>query len=653
MPGHGVIVSARLYPGDIMPVETFIKYPAIFFAALLATFLLTPMWRRVAPALGFMDKPGGRKIHKNPIPVGGGIAIFIGFHIACAAVFLLPWKPFAGQIEIDWWFRFFPLSIGVVALGLFDDRFNVNPAVKLTGQTLLALAAYGLNIRLQNVLGVAMPEWVNLIGTVFWFLAIMNAFNLIDGIDGLAAGIALIAAVGIGISLIFRKSPGDVLLFIGFAGACLGFLRYNYYPASVFLGDTGSLFIGFTLAALTISTNSKGSAVAAIGMPLLAVGVPLFDTLLAVWRRTVRRLLHKIGVDGKRVNIDRGDADHLHHRLLRQGRKHDQVAWLLYGATVLLVVTGILTTIFNDRVIGILGLGFVITAYTVVRHLAWIELRDTGEAVLMGISRPIHRNLTLIFYIVFDIVILNLAWLATALLMDLQDGVLQSNLKTAWLKAVPVDVVIPFLVLLFSRSYSRTWSLARISEYIGAGAAVVIGGAAACAVSLLSRPAGDSAWQAVLHYVVLTGLAAPCVVGTRASVRVLQDLMQWVESGSSKTDLSGTRTLVWGSGYRTMLYLRQNTLQPERKTGVCVVGIISDDNALRGHAVHGIRVLGNAHDLPAVVKEKDVQALCLVEEVSEPQLAEIRLMLRGLPVRLVQWRIAEEELDVPGGQQNG
>lgn len=319
----------------------------------------------------------------------------------------------------------------------------------------------------------------------------------------------------------------------------------------------------------------------------------------------------------------------------------------------MLAATGILTTIFNDRILGILGLGFIVAAYTVVRHLAWIELRDTGEVVLLGISKPIRRNLTLIVYIVFDIVILNLAWLATVLLMDLQDGTLQLNLKAAWLRAVPVDVVIPFLVLLFSRSYSRTWSLARISEYIGAGAAVVTGGAAACAVSLLSRPAGGSVWQTVLHYVVLTGLAAPCIVGMRASLRVLQDLMQWVESGSSKTDLSGTRTLVWGTGYRTMLYLRQNTLQPERKSGIRVVGIISDDDALRGHSVHGVRVLGNAHDLPALVKDKNIQALYLVEDVSEPQLAEIRQQLRGLPVRLIQWRIAEEELDIPGGQQNG
>ncbi len=297
-----------------MPFETFIKYPVIFLSGFLATLLLTPLWQRWARSSGFVDQPGGRKIHATAIPVGGGIAIFIGFHVACAVVFLLPWKPFAGQISIDWWIRFIPLSIGVVLLGLIDDRYGMNPKIKLAGQTLLALGAYALNIRIQNVLGMNLPEWVDFCGTIFWFLAIMNAFNLIDGIDGLATGIALIAAVGIGVSLLFRHSPGDLLLLIGFAGACLGFLRYNYYPASVFLGDTGSLFLGFTLAALTISTNSKGPAVAAIGVPILALGIPLFDTILAIWRRSVRRLLKGRNSEGERVAIDQGDAEHLHHR---------------------------------------------------------------------------------------------------------------------------------------------------------------------------------------------------------------------------------------------------------------------------------------------------------------------------------------------------
>ena len=154
-----------------MNLETIIKYPVIFIVGLLVALLVTPLWRRVAPHVGLVDQPGERKIHKRPIPVGGGVAIFIGFHVACAAVFLLPWKPFAGQISIDWWFRFIPLSLGVVLLGLFDDRFGMKPWVKLVGQILLAMGAYYFNIRIQNVLGMNLPEWVDFCGTILWFLA--------------------------------------------------------------------------------------------------------------------------------------------------------------------------------------------------------------------------------------------------------------------------------------------------------------------------------------------------------------------------------------------------------------------------------------------------------------------------------------------------
>ena len=159
-------------------------------------------------------------------------------------------------------------------------------------------------------------------------------------VDGLAAGIASIAAVGIGLSLVFRGSPGDVLLFLGLAGACLGFLRYNFHPASVFLGDAGSMFLGFTLAALSISTNSKGPFMAGLGMPLLAVGVPLFDVVLAVWRRTMRRMLSRGAGQGSGPGLDEADADHLHHRLLRKGHGQGQVAGLLYVATAALVAVG-------------------------------------------------------------------------------------------------------------------------------------------------------------------------------------------------------------------------------------------------------------------------------------------------------------------------
>jgi UDP-GlcNAc:undecaprenyl-phosphate GlcNAc-1-phosphate transferase len=624
-----------------MTLEAILKYPAVFVMALGVALLVTPMWRRLAATIGFLDYPGERKLHRSPMPVGGGVAIAVGFHMACALVFLYPWQPFVGQVAMGWWLRFLPLSIGVLALGLVDDRFSIRPDVKLAGQIVLAFAAYASGIRLQNVLGMHMPEWLNLLGTIVWFLTMMNAFNLIDGIDGLASGIGMIAALGIGISLVFRQSPGDVLLFLALAGACLGFLRYNFYPAQVFLGDTGSLFIGFTLAALAISTRSKGPALAVIGMPLLAIGVPLFDTVLAIWRRTVRRFLGQRGVDGNEIQLQTADAEHLHHRLLMTGRHHDEVALMLYGSTALLSVVGVLVSIFHDRAIGILGLGFVITTYTVFRHLAWIELHDSGRVVLKGIRRPVHRNRTLIFYLLFDVVALNLAWLASTVLVDMQDGVRDVALKMMWLRSVPVDVVIPLLILILFRAYSRVWYLARVAEYAATGMAVLFGIAIACGLNLVSNAHDTSLWSTLLHHLLMAGMAIPAVVGVRAALRVVQDLMQSFQRCADDREGICERVVVWGAGYRTTLFAKQVAFSPEREQPLQIVAIFSADEAIIGHYVHGIRVSGGIQLLRRFVEEKRINTVYIVEAVSASQREAICRAVAGTNVRVMQWDIVE------------
>lgn len=627
-----------------MSLEAILKYPAVFLAGMLAALVLTPFWRRLAPRWGFMDRPGERKVHRQPVPRGGGLAVFVGFHVACAVVFLFPWKPFAGQLSIDWWFRFLPLSAGVVALGLLDDRFNLKPLTKLVVQLVLGAVAYGLGFRLQNLFGFSLPGWLDFAATTFWFVALMNAFNLIDGVDGLATGIALIAAGGIGLSLVFRGSPGDVLLFLGFGGACLGFLRYNFFPASVFLGDTGSLFLGFTLAALSISTNSKASFMAGIGVPLLAAGVPLFDTLLAVWRRSMRRILSRASGGEGGVGIERADADHLHHRLLRRGFGQGQVAGLLYAATLLLVLVGLLASAFHDRALGILVLAFLLAAYTVVRHLAGIELNASGQVVLQGLSRPVRRNRTLLFYIVGDLLILNLALLAGQALLDLQDGALNVSLKVAWLHSAPMDLFIPFVFLLLFRSYSRVWYLARVSEYAATGLAVALGYAVACGLHLLVARSRSEVLSLGLYYLLLAGLAAPAIVFSRAALRVVQDLMQWRTKGPRADGVVPVRALVCGAGYRTTLFLRQISFRAGDRAPVEVVGLVSEDVAITGHTVHGIRVVGTCRELPALIARYRIAVVYLVEAVSDADLAEMRWNLRGVGVRLIRWDVVETEI---------
>ncbi len=631
-------------------MEAFLKYPIVFISAALAAVLLTRKWGPWALRHGLVDQPGGRKIHANPVPYAGGVAVFVAFHVACAVVFLYPWAPFAGQLAIQWWFRFIPLSMAVVALGFIDDRWGLSPWLKLAGQTLISAAAYALGLRVQNVLGVDFPVVIDFIFTMGWFLLLMNSFNLIDGVDGLAAGIAAIASVGIGISLLFRSEPGDTLLFLGLAGACLGFLRYNFYPAKIFLGDTGSLFLGFSMAALAISTSSKGPTLAAIGVPLLAVGVPLFDTVLAIWRRSVRRVL--VSGDGgtHSLGFEQADKDHLHHRLLETGRNQSQVAFMLYAGTVGLAAIGILVSVFHDRAIGILALAFFLGAYTVIRHLAWIELRDSGEAVLKGISLPVRRNRTLLFYVASDLVILNAGLLLALIGLDaIQEAGSTVPLRQLWLRYVPFDIGLPFLFLILFRAYSRVWYLARISEYFSVGIAVVIGCAASYALQLVGTSNADTGYM-LMRVVVLAGVSAPLVIGVRASLRIVQDLMHWLSRHSEAEKMSARRTLLCGAGYQTTLFLRQLTTKQPSHGALQVIGMVNSDQATRGHYIHGYKIFGNFHELGGLIPQHRIEIIYIVEplEAVEEQLICDTARKFNIPVR--RWSVLEEELVVSASE---
>ena len=630
----------------MLPFEAFLKYPVVLFVGLAVSLLVTRTWGPLAPRFGFVDRPGQRKLQKNPIPTAGGIALFCGVHAACLVLLLFPWRPFAGQITFSWWWRFGLLSTGVVLLGIWDDRKVLSPIAKLAGQLMVAVAAFFLGVRFQNVLGVAMPAWVDFVLTIGWFVAWMNAFNLIDGIDGLAAGIALIAAVGLALSLHFRKSPGDVLLLLGFIGACAGFLRYNFYPARVFLGDTGSLFIGFTLAMLAITTNSKGTFVAAIGMPLLAAGIPLFDSLLAIWRRTIRGVLAQGENGGSILGIvKQGDAEHLHHRLLKGGLGQRQVALVLYAGTAGLALLGLAASLFHDRAIGILALGFMAGAYVIVRHLAWIELRETGEAVLEGVAKPVRRNMAMLFYVAFDLAVLALLLLLTESLLGLLMSTGVPGWRHLWIRYAPLDVVLPFIMLVFFRAYSRVWYLARVSEYLLTGLALVLGYAGAFAIRVVGGDASGLAFL-VVRYWLLVGLAVPVIVGIRALRRILLDAVHWA-LGAFRSHKPGAHVdaLICGAGWSTTLFLRYIAdRDDDHSHEIRFKGIVDPDTALRGHYVHGIRVLGDPRELPVLLKEYHAKVVYLVgtqDDALDAWVMETVGQADG--VQLVHWSIHVEE----------
>ena len=288
-------------------------YILILLAALVLVIGVTPLAQRVARRVGMVDKPSARKQHTVPTPLLGGAAIFIAVILA---LILLGDRFYVNQIV--------GIALGatlVSFLGLWDDRRGLSPWVKLAGQFLAATVLVITDVRIS-----VLPwEWVNIAATLLWVVFITNAMNLLDNMDGLSAGVAAIAAIFFLLFAAISKQYLVGALAAALVGACVGFLFYNLNPASIFMGDTGSLFLGFTLAAVGIKLRFPDSSAFVTWMvPVLVLALPLFDTSLVIISR-LRRHLNPLTTPGK---------DHLSHRLARltgSPREAVLICYLLAG----------------------------------------------------------------------------------------------------------------------------------------------------------------------------------------------------------------------------------------------------------------------------------------------------------------------------------
>lgn len=331
-------------------------YLVTLLVAWLATDLLIPLVTRLAYKLGRVDVPDARKVHTVPIPRLGGIAIFLGFGVAVLAVewlFTGVLFPRSGP--------FLGLFIGatmIFFLGIADDLKPLPAKFKLLVQIAAAAVAVYFGVRIDFLShpggGLILLAPAVAYGlTIFWLVGITNTINLIDGLDGLAGGVSLIAASTTALIAWQTHQPTIALLALALMGATIGFLRYNWNPARIFMGDSGSLFLGFTLAALSVVGLLKLLATAALLVPVLILGVPIFDTAFAIARRAWNR-----------VPIFSPDRGHLHHRLLGLGLSQRRTVIIIYGICLLLggsalALTGIREgTIVLATAVGMLAWGF-------------------------------------------------------------------------------------------------------------------------------------------------------------------------------------------------------------------------------------------------------------------------------------------------------
>jgi len=311
-----------------------------FLIALIAALTLTPVARWVALRVGAIDHAlSSRKVHGRPIPRLGGLAIVAAFYLALAALALVDDATLALFVADRTQGAALLLGGLVIAgLGLHDDLHGATAGSKLLVEFAVAGLLYAAGYRI-DVVAVPFLEPIALgrLGlpvTLLWIAGVINAINLIDGLDGLAAGVSLVAAAATGLLAVVGGNSLVVILAAALGGAALGFLRYNFNPASIFMGDTGSLFLGFVLAATSLRTHHDASTAVGLLASALVLGLPIADTVLAIGRRALRG-----------APLFRADREHLHHRLLASGLGHRGAVLVLYGASLLLSAAAVLLTL--------------------------------------------------------------------------------------------------------------------------------------------------------------------------------------------------------------------------------------------------------------------------------------------------------------------
>lgn len=578
--------------------------------AALVSFALTPLVRRVARHFKVLDAPGGRKIHSSPTPLLGGLSIYAAFVSVTLLIFLTGSPvPVLGDV----WTPLAPLLIGatlVMLLGIVDDVVGVRPSVKFFFQCLAGLILVGSGFAIRSLTdpgAIAEPVQLGFWGILLsfvWIVGITNALNLIDGLDGLASGVALIASLCFGILGYLTGQPLTMVLSFVLAGAVAGFIRYNLYPASVFLGDTGSMLLGYILASISILGSYKSATVVSIGVPILALGLPIMDTVVAMARRLLRSL-HLLDVDpetGKwkvlffgRTAVWEADQDHIHHRLLKIGLSQRRAVIVLFGASAVLAGGALLLSFMHSLNYGYFLAAVGLLVFLSIRRLEYEEFRVAPEDSLLWMFR--HRFVgARIFQTFSDIVFILAAFGGSILLFS--GGDLRAA-EPAWSSSTWVVLLVQIVTFLANGFYKGAWRYTGLRDMMTLTRGVFL-------ASLLSYVIVAAFWKKshvgaavfVNDFFILVFL----VVVSRLSFRILNLLRK-------RRHLEGQRALIYGAGDGGSFALREMTNNPDWK--LVPVGFLDDDAGKKGKLFNGLKILGGYEEMDAVLERNHIASIVL------------------------------------------
>ena len=583
-----------------------IIYLFLFVIAFLLSWMLSPVIRRVAFQIGAVDFPGERKIHAVPTPRIGGMVIALSLAVTFLAAFgLARLAPSSFTLELTHWWPILAGGAIVFVGGAIDDIRPLPVHGKFLVQAAGALMAIVLGVRIDHVsifggeaveLGLfALPL------TFFWIVGITNAFNLVDGLDGLAVGLGSIAAGTCAALFFLRGDPQDAIVLIVILGALLGFLPHNFNPARMYLGDSGSLLIGYVLAVTAIVGTQKTATALAVFVPLLVLGLPIIDTLFSMLRRfkgsymsAGQGMNHPVSWTRSFTRMFEADQGHFHHRLMAKGLSHRRTVLTLYAVAIGLSCFAILSVLAEYRNAGIILLATMLATVIGIGKLDYreVNLLQVGWLLRWYDTCAFDRRFFLGF---LDLLLITSAYWATFLL-KFYDARLTGEVTEWYVNSFPTVLTVQFVCFFLFGLYRGVWRAMGVGDLMKVGLASGAAGALSYSLVMIGHsPAGTISFFAI--DLLLLGLFA----GGIRSVHHVLNYSHQRGAGHEET------ALIYGAGRGGQLVLRE--LMQNTKLGIKPIGFIDDDQTLRNRTVSGVSVLGTSQDVPTILDSRLVTRL--------------------------------------------
>lgn len=602
---------------------SFIPVAASFALALV----LTPIVRALARRWGIVARPNTDRWHKQPTAMLGGVAIFVSVAAVILAYLLFVPPTFAETFRHSRSYLWVVLgaSAFLFAVGLADDLFHAKPYQKLIGQVMGAafVIYYGLSLPWTG------SQAVNEIITIFWLIGITNAVNLLDNMDGLASGIAAISSIFLAANFLFNAQPTEALILAVFAAALIGFLVYNSNPASIFMGDCGSMFIGFFLASTSLMSAAGGrsrSFLPVLAVPILVLLIPIFDTTFVT---VIRKLSGRAASQGGR--------DHTSHRLVALGMSERRAVWMLYAFAALSGLLAMLVRALNIDVSIAAICAFTVLLTLLGVYLAGVKVYDEEE-VKAARDKPLFAFLIdlsykrRIFEVLLDLVLIVLAYYGAYALRF--GSMMESGTWRIFLRTLPVLLFVKMAAFLVMGVYRGIWRYTSVDDLVVFAKGVVVGSIASVLVILFAfRFESVSRTVFVLDALLMFMLLA----ASRMAFRLFRQILPTPQARD------GCRVLIYGAGDAGELLLRE--LLNNRELQYSPVGFVDDDPNKKGKVIHGLRVFGGNGMLRTLCREHRVaEVLISSARFSDKRIAEIASDCEAEQITLKRMRIRIETI---------